>query len=76
MASLDLTAQLAQVKNTTEKTGQDVTQLKNDVAKMRGYYTFSSLFYVEIFAPNFQETCKKVQDQTLLSQRNYISRVV
>lgn len=36
MASLDLTAQLAQVKNTTEKTGQDVKQIKDDVAKMRG----------------------------------------
>ena len=36
MASLDLTAELAQVKNTTEKTGQDVKQIKDDVAKMRG----------------------------------------
>ena len=51
MATLHFPAQseniqenVAQVKITTEKTGQDVTQIKDDIAKMKGKYIFIFLF--------------------------------
>ena len=47
MATLHFPAQskniqenVAQVKITTGKTGQDVTQVKDNIAKMKGKYTF------------------------------------
>ena len=51
MATLHFPAQseniqenVAQVKITTEKTGQDVMQIKDDIAKMKGKYTFVFCF--------------------------------
>lgn len=51
MATLHFPAQseniqenVAQVKITTEKTGQDVMQIKDDIAKMKGKYIFIFLF--------------------------------
>ena len=52
MATLHFPAQseniqenVAQVKITTEKTGQDVMQIKDDIAKMKGKYTFVFFFF-------------------------------
>ena len=66
MATLHFPAQseniqenVAQVKITTEKTGQDVTQIKDDIAKMKGKYTFVFFFffYVEIHVISFKQKC-------------------
>ena len=44
-----------QVKNTTEKNFQDVKEIKDDVTKIKGWYTLFSLFYVEILVLNFKK---------------------
>lgn len=36
-----------QVKSTTKEIGQDVRQIKDDVTKIKGWYSFFSFFDVE-----------------------------
>ena len=38
---------IVHLKNTTKETGQDVRQIKDDVTKIKGWYSFFSFFHVE-----------------------------
>ena len=53
-----------QVKSTTKEIGQDVRQIKDDVTKIKGWYSFFSFFDVETRWLNYQQKLKGVQDTT------------
>ena len=53
-----------QLKSTTKEIGQDVRQIKDDVTKIKGWYSFFSFFDVETRWLNYQQKLKGVQDTT------------
>ena len=53
-----------QLKSTTKETGQDVRQIKDDVTKIKGWYSFLSFFDMQTRLLNYQQKLKGVQDST------------
>ena len=53
-----------QVKSTTKEIGQDVRQIKDDVTKIKGWYSFFSFFDVEMRLLNYEQKCQGVQNTT------------
>ena len=53
-----------QLKSTAKETGQDVRQIKDDVTKIKGWYSFFSFFDMQTRLLNYQQKLKGVQDST------------
>ena len=51
-----------QLKSTTKETGQHVRQIKEDVTKIKGWYSFFSFFDIEARLLNYQQNLQGVQD--------------